>query len=196
MNAQTRTGFVSCWTGITVQTSLPNSLTCGRYRPLQVTQRAVPVRMANTSSDDESSAASTVPKASSEQAPSPTSGDSEQSPATQQQSDGSEKTKYLFGDEELVEPIYEEQVPGKIVLDETQLAKQKAVLDRYAEQLRQDRLEMEREAGRLFGFVPTAEKINGRFAMFFFVTGLLTEYWTDYTIPQQIDLLLRTLGII
>lgn len=106
------------------------------------------------------------------------------------------KTKHYFGDEEFVEPIYLEKVPGKIVLNELQLAEQKAALDQYAELLRKDRLEMERKAARLFGFVPAAEKINGRFAMFFFATGLLTEYWTGYSIPEQIELLLRTLGII
>lgn len=92
--------------------------------------------------------------------------------------------------------IFETEVPGKIVLTPEQLAEQRQALERYAEILRQDRLKTEARKSRLFGFVPFAETLNGRFAMFFFVTGLLTEYWTDYSIPDQIELLLRTLGVI
>lgn len=92
--------------------------------------------------------------------------------------------------------MFEDEVPGKIVLSEQELAEQKKALERYAELLREDRLRSEAEASRLFGFVRFAETLNGRLAMFFFVTGLLTEYWTDYSIPQQIELLLRTLGVI
>lgn len=90
--------------------------------------------------------------------------------------------------------IFGDFVAGKIVLTEQQLVEQKAALNKYAEMLRTDRLRTEREASRLFGWVPYAETMNGRFAMIFFLTGLLTEYWTDYTIPEQIELLLRTLG--
>lgn len=91
---------------------------------------------------------------------------------------------------------FEREVPGKIVLDELTLAKQRTVLEEYARELRKKRLEQEREDSRLFGFVPYAETLNGRLSMFFFVTGLLTEYWTGYTIPEQIELMLRTLGVI
>lgn len=91
---------------------------------------------------------------------------------------------------------FEEQVPGKIQLDEISLARQKSVLESYAKELRKKRLEEEREAARLFGWVPYAETLNGRLAMFFILTGLLTEYWTGYTIPEQVELMLRTLGVI
>lgn len=107
-----------------------------------------------------------------------------------------ENPTYFFGEESLVEPIFKDLVPGKIQLTEEQLAEQKRNLEEYAELLRKDRLRTEREAARLFGWVKYAETMNGRFAMFFFVTGLLTEYWTDYTIPEQVELLLRTLGVI
>lgn len=107
-----------------------------------------------------------------------------------------ENPTYFFGEESLVEPVFKDLVPGKIQLTEEQLAEQKRNLEEYAELLRKDRLRTEREAARLFGWVKYAETMNGRFAMFFFVTGLLTEYWTDYTIPEQVELLLRTLGVI
>ncbi|PXF41032.1 Light-harvesting complex-like protein OHP2, chloroplastic [Gracilariopsis chorda] len=91
---------------------------------------------------------------------------------------------------------FEQQVPGKIQLDELTIAKQRTVLEEYSRELRQKRLEEEREAARIFGWVPYAETLNGRLAMFFLVTGLLTEYWTGYTLPEQVELMLRTLGII
>lgn len=100
---------------------------------------------------------------------------------------------------EPAEPIsddFVERVPGKITLDEIQLAKQRTALEQYSAELRKKRLEEEREAARLFGFVPYAETLNGRLAMFFIVTGLLTEYWTGYTIPEQVELMARTLGIL
>lgn len=113
---------------------------------------------------------------------------------------GSEKEAGEEGEEESYEgdyeDIFEDEVPGKIVLSEQELAEQRQALERYSELLRKDRLRTEAEASRLFGFVRFAETLNGRLAMFFFVTGLLTEYWTDYSIPQQIELLLRTLGVI
>jgi len=97
---------------------------------------------------------------------------------------------------EPVEENFSTEVPGKIVLDELTIAKQKTELDKYAKELRKKRIEEEREAARLFGFVEYAETLNGRLAMFFIVTGLLTEYWTGYTMPQQVELMLRTLGIL
>lgn len=87
-------------------------------------------------------------------------------------------------------------VPGKIVLDELELARQRTELEKYTAELRRERLREEREASRLFGWVPYAENLNGRLAMFFIATGLLTEYWTGYSIPQQIELMARTFGIL
>lgn len=91
---------------------------------------------------------------------------------------------------------FEEEVPGKIPLTPEELAEQRVVLEQYAKELRMKRLAEEAEASRLFGFVPYAETLNGRLAMFFIVTGLLTEYWTGYSIPEQVELMARTLGII
>lgn len=88
----------------------------------------------------------------------------------------------------------EYQVPGKIQLTADELAEQKAALDKYTLELRKRQIEIDREAARIFGWVPFAETINGRFAMFFLAVGVLTEYWTGYTMPQQVELMLRTLG--
>lgn len=90
----------------------------------------------------------------------------------------------------------EYQVPGKIQLTPDQLAKQKAALDKYTLELRKKQIEMDREAARIFGWVPFSETLNGRLAMFFIAVGLLTEYWTGYTMPQQVELMLRTLGVL
>lgn len=86
-------------------------------------------------------------------------------------------------------------VPGKIELNELQLAEQRTKLMKLEAKYKQARLVKEYEASRKFGFVPFAEQLNGRSAAFFFVVGLLTEYWTGYTIPQQIELMLNTVGV-
>lgn len=53
--------------------------------------------------------------------------------------------------------------------------------------------EKEADFTRFFGWVPYAETLNGRLAMFFIFTGVLTELWTGYTLPQQVGLMLRVL---
>lgn len=65
-------------------------------------------------------------------------------------------------------------VPGKVQLTADQLAAQKQRLDRLEEQFKQERLVREYEQSRKFGFVEFAETLNGRLAMTFFMTGLLT----------------------
>ena len=46
------------------------------------------------------------------------------------------------------------------------------------------------------GWCPNAETINGRMAMFFLITGLVTEYYTGESIPQQVYTLFQTLGFV
>ena len=48
----------------------------------------------------------------------------------------------------------------------------------------------------MFGFSKNSEILNGRLAMFFLVTGLLTEYWTKQNILVQIETIIRILGLI
>lgn len=89
-----------------------------------------------------------------------------------------------------------ENVPGKIVLNEVDLAAQNTALSKLEEQYRKERLSKEYDEARIIGFVPQAEMYNGRFAMFFLVVGLLTELWTGISIPGQIEEMARVGGFI
>lgn len=89
-----------------------------------------------------------------------------------------------------------EDVPGKIVLDDITLAKQVTALDKLETQWRKDRQQTEYDGARQVGFVERAELMNGRFAMFFLVTGLLTELWTGVSLPGQVEEMLRVGGVI
>ena len=89
-----------------------------------------------------------------------------------------------------------ENVPGKIVLNEIELAKQVTELNKLEEKWRKERQIEEYEESRTVGWVGNAELLNGRFAMFFLATGLLTEYWTGVSLPGQVEELLRIGGFI
>ena len=89
-----------------------------------------------------------------------------------------------------------DNVPGKIVLNEIELATQITALTKLEETWRKEAIQEEFESSKQVGFVEAAEMVNGRFAMFFIVTGLLTEYWTGYSFPQQVEEMLRVLGFI
>ena len=89
-----------------------------------------------------------------------------------------------------------ENVPGKMVVNEVDLAAQVTELTQFEDKYRKARKAKEYEAARIIGFVPKAETFNGRFAMFFLVVGLLTEYWTGITIPGQIEEMARVGGFI
>jgi hypothetical protein len=89
-----------------------------------------------------------------------------------------------------------DQVPGKMVLNELELAAQISALERLESQWRKERQELEYEEGKNVGFVEKAELINGRTAMFFLVTGLLTEYWTGFSLPAQVEEMLRIGGFL
>lgn len=89
-----------------------------------------------------------------------------------------------------------EDVPGKMVLNEIELAQQVSSLSQLEEKWRKDRVNQEYENARLLGWTGQAETYNGRFAMFFLTVGLLTEYWTGVTIPGQVEEMLRVGGFI
>ena len=89
-----------------------------------------------------------------------------------------------------------ENVPGKIVLSEVELAKQVSALNALEDKWRKERVREEYEAARLLGWSQQAEMYNGRFAMFFLVVGLLTELWTGISIPGQIEEMARVGGFI
>ena len=86
--------------------------------------------------------------------------------------------------------------PGKIVVNEIEIAERTAKLDALAAKWRRRQEELEWDQGLNVGWVFKAETINGRLAMFFLITGLITEYYTGESIPQQTLTMFRTLGII
>lgn len=89
-----------------------------------------------------------------------------------------------------------EGVPGKIVLNEIELAQQATALGKLEEKWRRESEIAAYEAERNVGWVEKAEIINGRTAMFFLVTGLLTELWTGISMPGQVEEMLRIGGFI
>mmetsp|Transcript_18205 Transcript_18205/g.39348 ORF Transcript_18205/g.39348 Transcript_18205/m.39348 type:complete len:181 (+) Transcript_18205:101-643(+) len=89
-----------------------------------------------------------------------------------------------------------ENVPGKLVINELDLAAQVTELTKIEDRFRKVRQAEEYEEARIIGFVPQAEMFNGRYAMFFLVVGLLTELWTGITIPGQIEEMARVGGFI
>jgi hypothetical protein len=87
-------------------------------------------------------------------------------------------------------------VPGKMVVDELALARQVTALTQLEDTWRKERMQTDYEAELKVGWVGKAELANGRFAMFFLVTGLLTELWTGVSLPGQVEVLLRVAGVI
>ncbi|CAM9931371.1 unnamed protein product [Ectocarpus fasciculatus] len=90
----------------------------------------------------------------------------------------------------------DDDIPGKIVLPPEVLAEQQKGLEKIAQQLRRERLDKEAEDAITFGFCPRAELWNGRSAMFGITVGMLTEYWTGQSIPQQIETFAQLLGLL
>mmetsp|Transcript_26573 Transcript_26573/g.53331 ORF Transcript_26573/g.53331 Transcript_26573/m.53331 type:complete len:144 (-) Transcript_26573:940-1371(-) len=90
----------------------------------------------------------------------------------------------------------EVKIPGKITLSDTEILKREKKLRLLSEQWKKERIEKEELERKLFGFTKNSEILNGRFAMFFLTTGLLTELWTKQSIISQIDTIIRTLGFL
>lgn len=101
-------------------------------------------------------------------------------------------SKYM-GDEDWVTG---NEVPGMMPLNEIELAQQVTSLGGLEEKWRKERILREYEESKNVGFVANAELLNGRYAMFFLVTGLLTEYWTGISLPGQVEEMLRISGVI
>ena len=89
-----------------------------------------------------------------------------------------------------------ENVPGKMVLSDLELAAQATALSKIEDRCRKGRKLDDYDDARILGWTGRAETYNGRFAMFFIVVGLLTEYWTGITIPGQIEEMARVGGFI
>nr|UXY87736.1 hlip [Cryptomonas curvata] len=85
---------------------------------------------------------------------------------------------------------------GKIKLNELEIKERERKLKALAENWKLERQKKEEYEKKAFGFSKNSEILNGRLAMFFLVTGLLTEYWTKQNIIQQVETIIRTLGLI
>lgn len=85
-------------------------------------------------------------------------------------------------------PVVEDK---SVVTLEFQRAKARELQDYF----KQKKLE-EANQGPAFGFVPKNEINNGRWAMFGFAVGLLTEYATGSDFVDQVKLILSNLGIV
>ena len=120
----------------------------------------------------------------------------------------------LGGDEPAAAPIVDDSVknqgplptpeaPGEPLdeafwapFSEMELAEQEAKLSALSQKW-QKREEMESYADyQRSGFGRSSEIINGRTAMFFLVTGLVTEYYTGQSMPDQVYTMLQTLSIV
>jgi hypothetical protein len=102
-------------------------------------------------------------------------------------------SKELFGEKKTIE-IYTN--PGKIKIKESDIIEREKKLKSLAEVWKRERMVQEESSRQLFGFTKNSEVLNGRLAMFFLTTGLLTEIWTKQTIIGQIDTMLRIIGIV
>merc|ERR1719326_2334610 len=73
--------------------------------------------------------------------------------------------------------------PAMYVMSEVELAEQSSKMDALAAKWRKRQQQAEVIEAQQVGWCPNAERINGRFAMFFLVTGLITEYYTGENVP-------------
>ncbi|CAO2183496.1 unnamed protein product [Urochloa humidicola] len=72
---------------------------------------------------------------------------------------------------------------------------QRKVAKELQDYFKQKKLE-EADQGPFFGFLPKNEISNGRWAMFGFAVGMLTEYATGSDFVQQMKILLSNFGIV
>jgi hypothetical protein len=89
-----------------------------------------------------------------------------------------------------------EDVPGKTVMNEIDLARQVTALNALEEKWRKERAFEVYDSERKVGWTAQAEILNGRTAMFFLVTGLVTELVTGISMPGQVEEMLRIGGFI
>ena len=113
---------------------------------------------------------------------------------------GKEETAAMPEAEDLSAPARDPAAAADRVVyapfSDVELAEQDAKLTALAEKWEKREALLEYEETIRSGFGPAPETINGRFAMFFFVTGLITEYYTGQSLPQQLYTMLQTLSIV
>ena len=86
--------------------------------------------------------------------------------------------------------------PELAPLSEMELAEQSAKLDLLTKKWERRQEDADINKTQTLGWAPNAEAINGRLSMFFLLTGLITEYYTGESIPQQVYTLLQTLSLV
>jgi hypothetical protein len=94
------------------------------------------------------------------------------------------------GEETLASPVV--SMPK---MTEMELAEQSAKLDALAAKWRRRQQQQEDDEAKRAGWAVSSEQVNGRFAMFFLLVGLVTEYYTGESVPQQCYTMLQTLGL-
>jgi hypothetical protein len=85
---------------------------------------------------------------------------------------------------------------GKKSISFDVIKEREVLLKNLEEEWKRERISKEELKNKKFGFTKNSEILNGRLAMFFLVTGLLTELWASQTIPEQIETIVRIFGII
>lgn len=102
-----------------------------------------------------------------------------------------------LGGRRSISMVEESRTPVQVPqLSDVELAEQSAKLDALAEKWRKRQQALEEESSSRIGWVAASETINGRFAMFFVLVGLVTEYYTGESLPQQCYTLFQTLGFV
>ena len=81
-------------------------------------------------------------------------------------------------------------------LSDVELAEQSAKLDALSAKWEKREAQLEYADTMRSGWGPSPERINGRSAMFFIIVGLVTEYYTGQSLPQQVYTMLQTMGIV
>jgi hypothetical protein len=81
-------------------------------------------------------------------------------------------------------------------ISDVELQVQSAKLDALSAKWEKREKEVEYAESLRSGWGPSPERINGRFAMFFLIVGLVTEYYTGQSVPQQCYTMLQTLSIV
>jgi hypothetical protein len=98
----------------------------------------------------------------------------------------------------LPQPAAAEEVTTDLTapFSDVELAEQESKLTALSEKWkRREEMASYQESIRS-GWGPSPERINGRSAMFFIIVGLVTEYYTGQSLPQQVYTMLQTMGLV
>eukprot|EP00322_Chrysochromulina_rotalis_P020389 CAMPEP_0115847988 /NCGR_PEP_ID=MMETSP0287-20121206/10679_1 /TAXON_ID=412157 /ORGANISM="Chrysochromulina rotalis, Strain UIO044" /LENGTH=181 /DNA_ID=CAMNT_0003301865 /DNA_START=153 /DNA_END=699 /DNA_ORIENTATION=- len=82
-----------------------------------------------------------------------------------------------------------------VELSDVELAEQQNKLDALSGKWEKRQDELDYAESMRSGWGPSPERINGRFAMFFLIVGLVTEYYTGQSLPDQVYTMLQTLAL-